>query len=225
MVEWQYSFATRKLVDSDAEQQALEELIEASKRAGPGRKLHFLLATPFRYPPLRYGSRFGTRKEGGLWYGSRELRTAFAETAYYRLVFLEGTTATLGPLEVDLSAFRASYRTERGLDLTRPPFSEHRAVISSPVSYGESQALGAEMRAAEVEAFRYHSARDAGGVNVGLFSPSAFASRRPSTPETWHCLAHREYVELTKKDVFRRLSLRFDREQFEVGGKLPAPAV
>jgi hypothetical protein len=81
------------------------------------------------------------------------------------------------------------------------------------------------MRAAEVEAFRYFSARDEGGVNVGLFSPAAFNSRRPSTPETWHCLARREYVEVTKKDVFRRLSFRFDRPQFEVGGRLPAPAL
>jgi hypothetical protein len=228
VVEWQYAFATRKLVDSDAEQLVLEELVEGSKRAVPegGPRLHFLLSTPFRYPPLRHGSRFGTRQEGGIWYGSREQRTAFAEAAYYRLLFLDGTGADLGPLETDLSAFRAPYAAARGVDLTRTPFAAHREALSSPSDYAAAQALGTDMRAEGVEAARYHSARDAeGGVNVALFSPAAFAARRPSPPETWRCLVTRGGVDVVKKDVFRRLAFRFERAQFEVGGRLPAPAL
>ena len=64
VVESQHLFSTRKLVDSDAEQALLEELIEEVKPpTGVPAGLHYLLFTPFRYPPLRHGSRFGTRAE------------------------------------------------------------------------------------------------------------------------------------------------------------------
>jgi hypothetical protein len=224
VVESQYLFSTRVLVDSDAEHQVLEELIERRKprgQAGP----HFLLTTPFRYPPLPHGSRFGTRGENGIWYGSAEPRTAFAEAAYYRLLFLEGTTANLSRLMVEVSAFRAGFKTDQGVDLTRPPFAEHTPRISSKVAYEASQRLGRDMRADGVEAFRYRSARDRqGGVNVALFTARAFGSRKPSVPETWNCVATTREVEFVKKDVFRRAAFVFPREDFEVDGKLPAPA-
>lgn len=223
-MESQHLFSTRALVESDAEHQVLEELIEGHKPRAE-RGLHFLLTTPFRYPPLRRGSRFGTRGEPGIWYGSRNERTAFAEAAYYRLLFLEGTEADLSPLMVEVSAFRAGYRTERGVDLTRPPFAAHAHEISSPRRYHASQRLGRDMRESGVEAFRYRSARDRiGGVNVGLFTPRAFGSRRPGVPETWNCVASRQGVEFVKKDVFRRASFVFPRGDFEVEGRLPAPA-
>src|SRR3989442_14754439 len=57
VVEDQYLFSTRKLVGSDAEQRVLEELLEAAKPAAAARGLHYLLSTPFRYPPLTRGSR------------------------------------------------------------------------------------------------------------------------------------------------------------------------
>ncbi len=225
VVEPQHLVATRKLVDSDAEQQVLEELIESTKPPLPAGRLHFLLTTPFRYPPLRHGSRFGTRAQRGIWYGSVAQRTAFAETAYYRLLFLEGTAAELAPLHVELSAFRASFRSDRGVDLAALPFAAFRDRISSPVDYRESQRLGYEMREAGVYVFRYWSARDRqGGLNVGLFNPKGFSSRKPSVPETWHCVAARDGVETTKKDVFARVSFRFARGEFEVEGRLPAPA-
>src|SRR6267143_1589227 len=82
----------------------------------------YLFLTPFRYPPLTRGSRFRTRAEAGVWYGAREQRTAFAEAAYYRLLFLEGTAAAIGSLELDLSAFRAAFETPRGAAPTRGPF-------------------------------------------------------------------------------------------------------
>jgi hypothetical protein len=225
VVEPQHLVSTRKLVDSDAEQQLLEELLESTKPPLPGGRLHFLLTTPFRYPPLRYGSRFGTRAQRGIWYGSVAQRTAFAETAYYRLLFLEGTRAPLSRLQVELSAFRASFRSEQGVDLAALPFAEHRDRISSPVSYRESQRLGYEMREDGVHVFRYWSARDRqGGLNVGLFTPRAFSSRKPTVPETWGCEVARDGVEMTRKDFFARASFRFARGEFEVEGRLPAPA-
>src|SRR5688572_2941241 len=143
VVESQHQVSTRKLVDTDREQELLEHLIEDAKPPDQTRgRIHYLLATPFRYPPLRHGSRFGTRTERGIWYGSEMLRTAFAEVSYYRLLFLEGTTADLGLIETELTAFRASVRTRRGIDLTLPPFARYEKVLASRSNYRQTQALG-----------------------------------------------------------------------------------
>ncbi len=81
------------------------------------------------------------------------------------------------------------------------------------------------MRGAGVEAFAYESARDPErGANVGLFVP-AFSSDKPGVPEAWVCTANRDKVELVKKDIFKRRQLVFQRAAFEVGGRLPVPAV
>lgn len=225
-VEAQHQVATRKLVDTLEEQALLEELIEASKPADPtGGVLHYLLATPFRYPPLRHGSRFGTRHERGIWYGSETHRAAFAEVAYYRFVFFDGTAADLGTLATQLTCFRTQVQTAHAVDLVGPPFDAHRGVIASRAEYRETQALGGAMRRAGVEAFRYPSARDAaGGVNVGVFAPAAFAAVKPRAFETWQCTATRERVELLKRDYFKPATFTFSQEAFLVDGLLPAPA-
>ena len=230
VVEGQHVISTRKLVDSREEQEILEELIDGAKprlpdaAADPG--LHYLLATPFRYPPLAHGSRFGTRAEPSLWYGSARRRTAFAETAYYRLVFLEGTTAELSPLSSDFSIFDARLSTRRGVDLSRPPFDRYQAQIASPSSYDASQRLGREMREDGAECLRYPSARDrASGLNVAAFTPRVFTAKSPGIPEAWHCVATRQLVEFTKKDLLSPRTLSFARAEFEVRGRLPAPAL
>ena len=226
-VEAQHHISTRKLVDSDAEQALLEELIDGAKPRDPARgRLHYLLSTPFRYPPLRYGSRFGARHERGIWYGAETLRTGFAEVAYYRLVFLAGTHAQLEPLAVSLTTFNAGIRTTRGVDLTQPPFSAHIDVLASRTSYAATQALGADMRAAGVEAFRYVSARDTErGVCVAVMRPDAFARRRPSNLRMWHCIATRQRVEIAARDFFKREVYSYVREEFLVEGVLPVPAL
>ena len=230
VVEAQHRNATRRLVDSDAEQETLEALIDRVKPPRPAgaefQGLHYLLLTPFRHPPLTHGSRFGTRAERSLLYASEAVETALAETAYYRLVFLEGTAAPLSPLTVELSAFRADVRTRAAIDLTLPPFDAHRRAIASRTRYEATQRLGAEMRVDGVELVRYPSARDvAGAPNVALFTPRALARKTPRVPETWRCVATRERVEMQKLDWFERARLVFPRAQFEVGGVLPAPAV
>ena len=227
VVESQHQISTRKLVDSADEQALLEELIDSAKPPDrTGGRLHYLLFTPFRYPPLRHGSRFGRRNERGIWYGSLERRTAFAEVAYYRLLFIEGTHAGLGTVTTPLTAFRATVRTTFGIELDTPPFVTYRDTIASPVSYDESQALGAAMREAGVEAFRYPSARDAeGGVSVGAFTPSMFGRTKPTSLESWYCAASRERVDVTRGDYFTRETFAFARGTFLVDGALPAPAV
>ena len=226
VVEAQHQLSTRKLVDSAEEQMLLEELLERVKppSRAPSR-LHYLLSTPFRYPPLRHGSRFGTRFDPGIWYGSETRRTAFAEVAYYRLVFLEGSSAALGLLTTQHTVFSARVRTMRGVDLSGSAFARSRAAIASPSRYAATQALGSDMRAAGVEAARYPSARDKeGGLNVAVFSPRAFTGAKPRDLQTWHCIAHRARVEVAKRDHFGVEHYTFDRTEFLVKGALPWPA-
>jgi len=226
-VEAQHQVSTRRLVDSDAEQQLLERLIDDAKppeRAGP--RLHYLLSTPFRYPPLPHGSRFGSRTRRGIWYGAESPRTAFAEVAYYRLLFLEGTTADLGPVRTELTSFTTTVKTERGIDLTASPFSAHEAALSSPDSYEATQALGDAMREEGVEVVRYRSARDIErGTNVAVLDPAAFGRRQPRAFENWHCIADRDSVEVTSRRYIGRSVFHFARAEFLVRGRLPAPAI
>jgi len=228
VVEAQFRNSTRKLVDSDEEQQVLEELLDArAKLPVPAgfEGLHYLLYTPFRHPPLRNGSRFGTRRERGILYAARELATAFAEVAYYRLLFLEGSAAPLAPLLVDLTAFSFRIAAARGVDLTEAPFRRFEERISSPVSYADSQRLGAEMRADGIQACLYVSARARGRqVNLAVFE-NVFRPRRPLDEERWSCTAARERVEFRAQRLTgREARYAFEREQFLVQGRLPAPA-
>lgn len=227
VVEAQHVISTRKLVESDEEQALLEELLERAKPPMPPatEPLHYLLSAPFRYPPLRHGSRFATRFEPSLWYGSLELGTAFAEVAYYRLLFLEGTEAAIEPLVVELSAFQARVRTERFVDLCSETFASLHERLRAPASYADSQALGAALRAQGVEVFHFPSARDPdGGTNVGLFTPRVFARRRPTVPRTFRCVATKERVEIVRRDYFAHERHVFERSIFLVDGALPLPA-
>ena len=228
VVEAQFRNSTRKLVDSDEEQRVLEELLDArAKLPVPAgfANLHYLLYTPFRHPPLRNGSRFGTRRERGILYAARELPTAFAEVAYYRLVFLEGSAAALAPLQVELTAFSFRIAARRGIDLSERPFREFEDRISSPVSYADSQRLGAEMRASGIQACLYVSARARGRhLNLAVFE-NIFRPTRPLDEQRWTCTASGERVEFrAQRLVGDDESHAYERAQFLVDGKLPAPA-
>jgi hypothetical protein len=228
-VEPQHRISTRKLVDSDEEQQILEDLLERAKppvRTGePFDGLHYLLATPFRYPPLNHGSRFGTRAEPSLWYGSRELRTCFAETAYYRLLFLEGSAAGIEPLETEVTAFQVSYRTAKGVDFSTGALAGHRRAISSPTSYAAPQEAGRLLRRAGVQVLRFFSARDReDGLNLAFASPTVFGGKRPDALESWFLRVERSGVTLVSADLLTERRFHFPREQFLVGDSLPEPA-
>jgi hypothetical protein len=227
VVEAQHVSSTRKLVESVAEQDELERIIESTKPPLPAdcEHLHYLLFTPFRYsPPLRNGSRFGTKQQRGIWYGSDQRETALAEVAYYRLLFLSGSTAELLPLTLPLSVFQAHIATEAGIDLTEAPFSEYSSQLSSPTSYDDAQRCGLEMCAAGVIAFRFDSARAPGGTNLGIFHPSAFSKPDPDTPESWTCTVTQTQIEYRPVNLPHRQTLVFSRDQFEVDGELPSPA-
>jgi hypothetical protein len=88
IVESQEQIAMLSLVDDLAEQAVLEDLLEQTKPPLPAgaERLHDLLSTPFRYPPLRHSSRFGQRFEPSLFYGVRRLPTLLTSfTAFARI--------------------------------------------------------------------------------------------------------------------------------------------
>jgi hypothetical protein len=201
VVEAQHVLSSRDLVDSNEEHDLLEELLEDSKPYVEKEK-GYLIFTPFRYPPLQYGSRFGSIYEPSLWYGSLEIETAFAETAYYRRMFLNDTSANLGYIELTLTLFRTSLRTDLGIDLTLEPFFCYRKQLASKNSYQHTQPLGTEMRDAGVAAFLFFSARkDNGAINVAAFTPDVFCTKNSqyiTNQQTWQCIANREVVEFVR---------------------------
>jgi hypothetical protein len=227
-VESQEDVATNSLVDNADEQAVLEDLIETSKppdRPGTGR-VHFLLRTPFRYPPLPHGSRFGSRFEPSIFYGSHTVDTTLAECAYYRFVFWTGM-AEPPPAQRIVSqhtVFSASYRTRAGVKLQQTPFAAFEQDISNPARYSESQQLGTELRKQGVEACEYVSARDTGkGINVALFAPTALA--RPYAPrdrQAWTCTTKPDSV--TFFEFTDRIVKSFAYADFLVAGVFPVPA-
>ena len=88
MVETWHIAATMRLVDSAAEQDVLEHMLDASKPPPPeAQGIHYLLAAPFRYLPPT-GSRFRSPHMPGIWYGADDSYCACAEIAYWRQRFL-----------------------------------------------------------------------------------------------------------------------------------------
>lgn len=225
VVESQRQIATLGLVDTLEEQALLEALIEANKPAaihGP-RRLHYLLTTPFRYPPLRYGSRFGARTAPSLFYASLHIDTALAETAYYRFLFWTGMAESppAGRLITQHTVFGAAYRTELGVRLHQQPFMRYQAQLADPASYAVTQPLGEALREAGIEAFEYRSARDrTGGINIALFSATPFTAPKPAWQQTWLCETRAERVICTSIEVATKVH---ELSEFLVDEVLPHP--
>jgi hypothetical protein len=194
LVEGQHFISTRKLVDNNEEQRLLEEILEHSKPFAPKQnakgELHYLLFTPFRYPPLKGGGRFHTRDHQSIFYGAENIRTCMAEVAYGRFSFIKDTEARLTGMEVPYTHFMISVRSEKSILLTDPPFKNERERISHPTSYDMSQPLGLSMRLEGVKLFTYYSARDPEGINIGLFSVEAFSKNAPLQGKTEHWIVY-----------------------------------
>jgi hypothetical protein len=226
LVENQAQKVTLRLTDNLAEHELLESLLEASKPpAGdqPGlARLDYLLRTPWRYPPLPWGSRFGRRHEPSLFYGALATAALFAEAAYYRFVFLEGMAVPFRDRVISqFTVFDATYRTEQGLDLSRPPFARHEPVLRHRAVYAPCQALGSVLRERGVEAITYLSARTPDrALNVALFAPAALRSRKHRNPRPGVCESRVEQVSFR----FGGNLYAFPRGDFLVDGVLPTPA-
>lgn len=227
LVESQEQVATSRLVDGDLDKQALlEALLEPSKppRVSGTEHLDYLLATPWRYPPLKYGSRFGQRYERSLFYGGLSEQTTLAESAFYRWVFLLDMDEPPDKLRSQHTLYNARYRTEKGLRLNSSPFIEYELDLTHKSRYQETQALGSAMRTAGIEAFEFKSARDpAGGNNVALIEPVALISSSAEKQRAWLCATSQHEVLFSHRGM-PSVVKRFQIEDFMVNGQLPRPA-
>lgn len=191
LVEAQHRVSTLRLVDTLAEQQLLEEILDESKPVVPAecQGLDYLLSTPFRYgAAYPHGSRF--RRAGrtlGVFYAAENIETAVAELAFYRLLFFAESPRTEFPAgAADYTAFSVALEADRMLDLTTPPLSGDEARWSDLVDYIACQALADAARGAEVGLLRYQSVRDPeSGANLAVLNCRAFARPAPLSRQTW----------------------------------------
>lgn len=218
VVEAQHVVSTLKLVDTLAEQDLLEQLLDDSKPPVPPecRHLHYLLATPFRYgAPYPAGSRF--RRAGltpGVFYGSQTPATALAEMAFHRLLFFADSPATPWPVNAgEFTVFSVRVRTTGGLDLTLPPFDRDAPLWVHPTTYRACQDIAEAARGAGVQVIRYRSARDpGGGLNLAVLACAAFGSREPLERQTWRM--HLDSSGVRAICINPPLRLEFDRTAF-----------
>lgn len=225
LVEQQGAQATRRITDSLDEQAWLEDFLEASKPELPSTEecpvRHRLLITPFRYRK-RHGSRFATRWERGLFYGSRSRYGCLLEGAYYELVFQDGPEQPFPRSSaMRKTLFHVEVSTARGLMLQKQGNRSLQTRLRDPVNSHFCQGIGQQMREAGIEAFEYHSARsEADVVQLGAISCCVFSSTPFDQVEV--------QVEASREEVsFRCLDdntvHHFQREEFTVQGVLPQP--
>lgn len=206
------------LVDTLDEQALLEDILEQSKpprllpaaSGTPARNLHWLLFTPFRYPPLPTGSRFRSPGDPGVFYGAETQQAACAELGYWRWRLLQDSPAldSLDPMQQTL--FQTPVETA-AIDLRQPPWSAQQAQWTHPTDYAPCQALARTVRdhTPAIGMIRYASVRDpdAGGC-AAVLDPAAFATDRPSQSQTWTLAVFQDHV------FWRRDSI-FDDQTFE----------
>ena len=227
LVQRQEQSATLDLVDTLEEQALLEQMLEESKPsiAPESGELHYLLKTPFRYPPLPWGSRFGRRSESSVFYAGTGIEVTLAESAYYRFVFWTSMDAeSIKPqIRTEHTLFSVGYGTEQGVQLQQTPFLPYQAELTDPKGYQHCQQLGSTMREAGIEAFEYPSARDPlKGICVGVFTPAVFTAPRPQEMNQWLCEV--TATEVSFKQTGDRAVTTFPFECFAINGELPLPA-
>ncbi|HVT63098.1 MAG TPA: RES family NAD+ phosphorylase [Legionellaceae bacterium] len=217
MVEAQHISSSRDLVDTLEEHDLLVVLLENTK-PWVDKSKDYLIFTPFRYPPLQYGSRFGHRYEPSLWYGSLALPTAMAEVAYYRLQFFQDTEGDLEYIEIPMTAFQAFLQTSKGIDLTQAPFDAHQKAISNPHLYQDSQTLGSAMREAGIEACLYFSARTVElSKNIAVYTPNVFKKKKEGyiwNQQNWMCMANKHRIEFTRLSIVQKERISFSMDDY-----------
>ncbi len=203
--------STMALVDTLDEQHALERILDAGKPAVPAgaRHLHYLLFTPFRYPPLPSGSLFRGPTDSGVFYGADALRTACAELGYWRWRHLLDAPALTAMPAKPQTVFRVKLATT-AVDLRVPPFERDRDAWTSPDDYAGTRRFGVAARESGVGAIRYESVRDPqhGGC-AAVLRWDAFAKPAPVELQTWMLLVARDRVVWQRTGVLRVIEHEF----------------
>lgn len=227
LVESQETIATMEIVSNLEKQSILEEMLDSdskpSYRAGT-EHLHYLLSTPFRYPPLKHGSRFGGRFEPSLFYGGTSELVALCEAAFYRFYFYNDMEYAPKHefIQSQHTLFKFQYKSNTGVKLQDDPFNRYEDILRDPINYKPTQKLGTKMRKANVKAFEYRSSRDQSrNINIALFDASSLISRKPMDEKSCLC-------QLSKSELvfsIERKITKFSMSEFLVNGSLPIPAI
>jgi hypothetical protein len=214
-VEAQHRVSTIALVDTLEEQALLEEVLEDSKPALPpgAEGLHYLLSTPFRYPPPPGGSSFRSPIDPGVFYGADEIRTACAELGYWRWRFLMDCPPLEAIESKPQTVFRAQISTT-AVDLRKSPFVVSSTRCTHPTNYTYCQQFASVAREAAVGAIRYESVRDPkrGGC-IAVLHPQAFTDA-PLEVQTW-------LLSVARRRVFWHRDSPISAETFEFEMHVP----
>ena len=211
MVEAQQYAATMKIVDTRDEQDQLEALLENSKPRLSDHflGLHYLLATPFRYQPLKQGSRFRGVGDDGVFYCAESALTAGIELGYWRWRFLidsvglnEIEPVTHTAFSVDLSA--------QAIDLRKEPFLKNQSKWHHPIDYGPTQQLANTVRKTNVGIIFYQSVRNPEpSWCAAVIHPKAFARQKPiGQIQTWLMKVSHKYLTLRSEMESIQISTR-----------------
>ena len=224
VVESQEKVATMRLVDTLDEQAFLEELIEKTKpKIRDGRSRHYLIHTPFRYPPLKHGSRFGRRFEPSIFYGGATLDSALAESAYYSFYFMSRSlTSFKEPIINHKTSFSVDLLSSKHVDLTRIQDVEVQAQLAHTSDYSFSQRVGTLMRKHSCLSFSYYSARKPGCINIGVFTIASI-SDGPHNMLGWEVKQTPDCI-LFYCSACPDLSESFSVADFSLDGYLPHPS-
>lgn len=200
-VEAQHLVSTMRLVNSLAEQDVLEQLLEAGKPAAPAHPSgqHYLLYSPFRYR-APFPSRFRATGAQGVWYGAATVETVCAEVAYWRWRFIMDSA---GLISQELSTEHTLYRAEIdgvALDLTQPPWVDFRSVWTAPNDYSGTQRVSTDAADAGIDWIKYESVRNPGGECAAVLTPAVLTMSTGTGKQTWHCKASRTHVMMRYED-------------------------
>ncbi len=188
IVESDLEVATLSITNSLAEQSRLEELLEEIKPLSHASKKHFLLTTPFRYPPLKYGSRYGTANMKSFFYGSKEPMTCLYECAYYRFLFLNDIAIPFDePIQTNHLLFSCAVSSQHSLELTHDKYLHIREIITHSTDYTTTQKIGKWAVENNFEVIKFPSARYKTGINYAIASVNNIKSRVPKNAERLPC--------------------------------------
>lgn len=206
-VEAQHVVSTMRLVDTPAEQDLLEELLERSKPPMPvaAQPKHYLLATPFRYSPA-HPSRFRPANSRGQWYGAQNVYAACAEVAYWRHRFILDSATMLDQVLLTEHSFFQAVIEGASVDLMAPPWVQAREGWTHGSDYSANHAVAAEAQRRQVQWLSYESVRAPGERCAVAFDVDSLYEPRQGLDPTirrWVCKATRNSVMLAcEQDTF-----------------------
>ncbi len=224
-MESQEDAGTLSLVDSLDEQDILESLLDGVKppyQAGSEQR-HYLISTPFRYPPLKHGSRYGHQLMHSFFYASESLHTALSESAYYRFLFIDDMQIAYDSAIISQHlSFSVNAHSGSAMQLTNIDNGDLLAQLQDKSSHSLCQAIGEYLvNTEEVDLIRFPSARCNEAINVAIISHSVITSKKPQEQIKWTFQTEFDKLVIRSSE---RVMHSFYKSDFLVNGQLPRPA-